>query len=294
MKRTLSVRKVRRALATGFALSMFVLPPLLTGWWFVFAAHPHDSRQLQPVVTFQGRQIDEVVAPLKPFQEPLVSITFDDGWESVYTAGFPILQRSGFHSTQYIITSTLSYPGYMSVEQLRAMQHAGTEIASHTVSHADLTTLTGQELTHELADSQKTLQHDFGVSVRDFTSPYGGFDTYTLGMIGHYYRSQKNAEGTVNDATDLSSSINLRETFDPLNIISLSVRKDTTLTDLQQLLSDTEQHNGWLVLTYHQIDTGGDTFSVTPQAFQAQMRLIRNSPIRSATVGQVLDSLGDK
>lgn len=289
MKRHKFFKKARHALATGFALSVFMLPPLLLGWWFTLGSKPQDPRQVVPVSAFHARAVDTSSTPLAPFHEPLVSITFDDGWESVYTTGFPVLNQYGFHSTQYIITDTLAYPGYMSVAQLKAMQSTGTEIASHTISHADLTTLSTKELAHELADSQKTLEQDFGGRIPDFTSPYGAYNAYTLSMISKYYHSQKNAEGTVDVTTDPLGSINVAGSFDPMNIVSFSVRDDTTLVDIQRMLVDTEQHDGWLVLTYHQIDTSGETFSVAPDMFRAQMQLISNSPIRSATVGQVLE-----
>ena len=182
----------------------------------------------------------------------------------------------------------------MSIAQLKAMQSTGTEIASHTISHVDLTTLNAKELTHELADSQKTLEQDFGGQILDFTSPYGAYNTYTLDTISKYYHSQKNAEGTVDGSDDLLSSINVAGSFDPMNIVSFSVRDDTSLADLQNLLTDTEQQNGWLVLTYHQIDNSGEMFSVTPDVFRAQMQLISKSPLRSATIGQVLDRFEKK
>jgi hypothetical protein len=154
--------------------------------------------------------------------------------------------------------------------------------------------LSAKELTHELADSQKTLEQDFGGQILDFTSPYGAYNAYTLQMISKYYRSQKNAEGTVDISDDPLASINVAGSFDPMNIVSFSVRDDTSLADIQRLLSDTEQHNGWLVLTYHQIDTSSETFSVTPAAFKAQMQLVNESSLRSATVGQVLDRIEER
>lgn len=290
MKRYRLNRKFRDALATLFALAVFILPTILGGWYVYATTHKSDPRHLEPTAAFHIRKVDQTTAPLVPFKEPLVSITFDDGWETVYTAGFPITQRYGFHTTQYIITNTLTYPGYMSIAQLKAMRAAGTQIASHTESHADLTTLDSQHVTKELSGSQTILESDFGGKIVDFTSPYGAFDEYTLSQIGKYYRSQKNAEGTTDDATDTLRSINMAGTFNPMNIISLTVTKDTTLANIQQLLADTEANNGWLVLTYHQIDNTSEQFSVSPTVFAQQMQLISNSPLRSVTVGQFMDA----
>lgn len=283
-------RRVGKALASALVLLIFIVPIFLTGWWVFGVIYKHDPRKVVAPVAFHVRAADKSNAPLKPFQEPVVSITFDDGWESTYTLGFPVLQKYGLHTTQYIITKTLTDPNYLSVAQLKSMESTGTQIASHTVSHPDLTTLNAAQLKHELADSQKTLREDFGGTISDFTSPYGAYNAYTLQQIGKYYRSQKNAEGDTDVAQNPLSGINAGTGFDPMNFTSYSVRNDTSLQDIANLITDAEQHNGWLVLTYHQIETNNkdEEFAVTPKEFEAQLKLISQSSIRSATVGQFM------
>jgi peptidoglycan/xylan/chitin deacetylase (PgdA/CDA1 family) len=285
-------RRMANILATGMVLAVFVIPVIVTGWWIVSGVNKHDPRKIVPASSFQVRPADRGAHSLHTFQEPVVSITFDDGWESAYTQAFPVLQRYGFHSTQYVITDEFNNNAYMSVDQLRAMLAAGTQIGGHTVTHADLTTLTAAELKHELKDSQDTLQQLFGGRVQDFTSPYGAYNTYTLHAIGTYYRSQKNAEGDAGPATNPLLTVNIAANFNPLNFSSFSVRHDTTLADIQRLLDEAAQRNGWIVLTYHQIDDSNEEYAVTPQAFAQQMELVGRSRLRSATVGQVMDALG--
>jgi peptidoglycan/xylan/chitin deacetylase (PgdA/CDA1 family) len=53
------------------------------------------------------------------------------------------------------------------------------ELASHTITHADLTTLDTAELHKELAGSRKELEDRFGVSVDNFCYPAGQYD-YTV------------------------------------------------------------------------------------------------------------------
>lgn len=281
-------KQVRQVIATFLAITVFIVPVILTGIWVGVALSQRDHRSVEPAAPFHARSVDQTTAPLQPFTQPLLSVSFDDGWESVYTTAFPLLQRYGFHTTQYVITDTFSNPLYMSVAQLRSMESTGTEIASHTVSHPDLTTLNAQELTRELADSQKTLRQDFGGGVLDFTSPYGAYNAYTLKMIGTYYRSQKNAEG--DPAANELEAINVGANFDPLNFKSYSVRGDTTLADLKKLVTATQAEHAWLVLTYHQIDDSKDTFSVTPEAFQAQLAYLSQTTVRDAPVSQVMDA----
>jgi peptidoglycan/xylan/chitin deacetylase (PgdA/CDA1 family) len=282
-------QRLAKTLVSLFVLAIFITPGLMTTKWALTVALAKDPRSVQNVPAMQVRSADKVNAPLKPLDEPLITITFDDGWESVYTKGLPLLQKHGLHSTQYIISGVFNNPLYMSEAQLKSMQKSGHQIASHTISHADLTTLDDTQLTHELTGSKKTLTDDFGGPITDFTSPYGAYNAHTLQMIGKYYRSQKNAEG--DPAANELEAINVKDNFNALNIKSYSVRQTTTLADLNKLVKAAQSHNGWLVLTYHQIDNSGEPFSVTPEDFENQLILLDNANVRSATVGQVMDIL---
>jgi len=291
MKKNIYITKTKLAtlLSTVFALLIFIIPTIATAKWLTGMFKSQESRKATPVPALQLRAVDATDLPLAPFKKPLVTITFDDGWESVYTNALPILQKNGFCTTQYVIAGTLDNQLYMSKAQISAMQKSCTDIGSHTLTHKDLTTLTDEQLEKELADSQQILTKDF-VKTVDFTSPLGSYNTHTLQMIKKYYRSHKNAEGDP-AANDLQS-INVGETFDPYNIQSYSVRQTTTIQDIQKLIDDAVKYNGWLVLTYHQIDDSGTLYSVSPDALQEQLRTIAASPLRSATVKQVLDQIG--
>ncbi len=285
-------RKIRQGLAKGlvscFVLLVFLAPLLISAKMLLAVVAKRDPRKVQPAAVFQVRTADKTKTPLEPLKQPVISVTFDDGWASVYYNGFTELQLNGLHTTQYIITDTFDNYDYMSLAQLHSLQKAGHEIASHTVTHPDLTLLNGQQLTHELADSRRRLEKEFG-PVKDFTSPYGAYNQYTLKQIGMYYRSQKNAEGFTQG--DEAQQVNTVANFNPLNFVSYSVRNTTTLDDIKRLIKAAQDQNGWLVLTYHQIDTTNETYSVSPEHFDQQIEYIRDADIRSATVGQVMEAL---
>ena len=294
-KKTQTRKRLSKALVSLFVLLVVFAPALLTAKWVMGLVGNTDPRKVTTVAPLQVRPINNTKAPLQPFSEPIVSVTFDDGWESVYTNGLPILQKDGIQTTQYIISGTMANNySYMSEPQIKSMEDAGHEIAAHTVTHADLTTLDDQQLTYQLAYSKQVLAKDFG-PIYDFTSPYGAYNQHTLDVISKYYRSQKNAEGdpTSNDL----ESINVKKTFSPMNITSYTVRKTTTSAELKKLLQDARENNGWLVLTYHQVQDSSSNssddseYAVTPAVFAKQMAIIDDSNMRSATVGQVLDVL---
>src|SRR3989344_6797961 len=282
-------QKIAKTLVSVFVLAVFMIPLFMTARWVSGIVGDHDSRKVTEVALLQPRPIDQTSTPLEPFNQPIITITFDDGWESIYTNALPTLQRNGLKTTQYLISGIFDNPSYMSIKQIQSMQKAGHEVGGHTASHADLTMLDDQQLNYELVDSQTALSKNFGAVV-DFTSPYGAYNAHTLKMIGQHYRSQKNAEG--DPAANELEAINIRSGFNALNIKSYSVRKTTTIDDLKKLIKAAQDHNGWLILTYHQIDDSDDLYAVTPVVFEQQMELVSISNVRSATVGEVFKAIG--
>ena len=78
-----------------------------------------------------------------------VAITFDDGYADFMTDAWPILREMGFRATVFVVTSRVGTvadwdreadpPALLGWDELRALQQAGNEIASHCNVHRDLT-----------------------------------------------------------------------------------------------------------------------------------------------------------
>ena len=78
-----------------------------------------------------------------------ILLTFDDGYSDAYTAAWPIMKTYRFTGTFFIITADIGN-GYMTWDQIKELSKSGNCIASHTVHHLDLTTLSGKDLNSEL------------------------------------------------------------------------------------------------------------------------------------------------
>jgi peptidoglycan/xylan/chitin deacetylase (PgdA/CDA1 family) len=115
----------------------------------------------------------------KPLPRNPIAITFDDGYDDAYTAALPVLQRYHMTATFYIVTGFLDRPRYMTWNQVIALDHAGMEIASHTVSHPGLPSLGYVAKDYQLSMSQLALETRTGHPVLDFCYPGGQLDVAT-------------------------------------------------------------------------------------------------------------------
>lgn len=228
---------------------------------------------------------DYSILPYKPssFSQGLVSLTFDDGWQSIYANALPLLKKYGFVSTQYIISGTINGgDGYMTSTQIKAFKTQGSEIASHTVSHPDLTTLTAKQLDQELSQSRATIQRLFGTDTAlNFASPYGSYNPTAVTVMKKYYRSHRSTD----------TGYNSKDNFDAYNILVQNIEVTTTPAQVNAWVNQAIKDKTWLVLVYHDVNTAGDAYSVTPKNLDSELSYIKSTNVSVKTVDQALATI---
>ena len=268
-----------------FALVLFPLYGSVT--WARDFIHV-DSRKLSSQAAFQQRAIDSGAGQPKLFGEGLLSVTFDDGYESVYQDAYPLMQKYGIHSTQFVLTGVFKDEHYISLAQIKDMQRAGHDIACHSVVHPDLTTLDDEDLPKELHGCQDYFKNA-GIDAKDFAAPYGHTDARTLAQIRSLYRSQRNSDGDIRAVNGVSSAdVNTQANFDRYNLIGITVRHDTSIEELKSVIDYAITNKAWVILTYHQIDEPDSQFGLQTNMLEAQLKFISQSPIRIITINQVM------
>ncbi len=134
---------------------------------------------------YQAINIDDLPAifsgKLRVTKKPVV-ITFDDGYEDNFIEAFPDLVAAGMIGNFNIITGAIGNPGYMTAGQLKAMERAGMEFGSHTVSHLDLATLTPVRQTEELMGSKTSLANLLGKEISSLCYPSGEYNALTIAI----------------------------------------------------------------------------------------------------------------
>lgn len=111
-----------------------------------------------------------------------VVISFDDGNLDNYTTAFPIMQKYGFTGVLYIVGNYMGAENYMNADQIKEMASAGWEIGSHSMSHADLTSLDPDRQRYEVVESRVVLEKELGVPIQTIAYPFG---VSTSGVIDY-------------------------------------------------------------------------------------------------------------
>lgn len=119
------------------------------------------------------------------------ALTFDDGWSGVYDHAWPILRRHDLPFTIFVIAGTLIDPELprdwvdnpeaapktmITLDQVRELQMAGVDIASHSMRHDDLRTLGPAACETDLRESRELLEDLLSAPVTTLAYPKGDHD----------------------------------------------------------------------------------------------------------------------
>ena len=229
--------------------------------------------------------------PLR-WAKPMVSITFDDGWESVHDRALPLLDKYNFKSTHYVNPSSIETPNFMTAAEVQQMHQDGHEIASHSYAHVDLTSINADRLDREMRQSDEALAAA-GLNTDSLAPPYGRSDPQVDWYAGKYFNIVRGTD----------QGLNTRQNLVAHDLKVFYVTDETTPDHLAAALAETKRMNGWLIFVYHQISTAestgtqengtiaADRSTVTKDVLDAHLQLIAKSGIEVQTVAQAFRQL---
>jgi len=126
----------------------------------------------------------------KALPERPVIITSDDGFQDVYTNGFPILKKYGYKMTVFLVTGAVGETdadrktnAYFNSRtdvirpiliwpEIKEMHEYGCEFLSHTVNHVRLGLASDEEFLYELKQSKEDIESHLGNEILFYAWPY--------------------------------------------------------------------------------------------------------------------------
>lgn len=130
-----------------------------------------------------------------------ITITFDDGWRSVYENAFPLMEEFGLVGNIGVYTEVVGAPAYMTEAHLDELHAAGWSMPSHSVTHDSLPTLTVAELEYQLQASQAWLDARGYRGTNVFIAPYHEFEDRERLAAATWYTAARGQNAPIDSLT---------------------------------------------------------------------------------------------
>ncbi len=155
--------------------------------------------------------------PLR-WNQPMVSISFDDGWQSVYDRALPLLDEHGFRSTQYVNPSSIETPELHdgrrgAADAPRPGMRSPRTATSTWISPPSAPT----GWTKQMRQSDEALAAA-GLGTNDLAPPYGRSDPQVDWYASKYFDIVRGTD----------DGINTRQNLDPHDLKVFYVTDETT------------------------------------------------------------------
>lgn len=183
-----------------------------------------------------------------------ITVTFDDGWRSVYDNALPVVRDFDFVANVAVYVDATSFELYMNEDQLDVLHDEGWSLVSHTMSHSSLPTLNAAELDYELRASQVWLNARGYRGANVLIAPYHDFDEPTRAAAAEYYAAARGASSNIVTPDSLVAW----KPSDPYELTGIDVEQlpYTTVEGrerLRTLLQRTADEGAFLDVVFHQV-----------------------------------------
>jgi peptidoglycan/xylan/chitin deacetylase (PgdA/CDA1 family) len=224
------------------------------------------------------------VGPVRAAAPTIVSLTFDDGRATAYTAR-SILAAHSMHATFYVNSPRLgSSPFYMTWQQVQDLYGDGNEIGGHTAYHADLTQVSATEAQRQICyDRVNLLNH--GYPATDFAYPFGTYNANIESLA---------ASCGYNSARTTSQSATFAETIPPQDPYAIRMGSASgSLSTLEAAVNAAHQQGGgWVPIVLHDICTGCSSVSITQADFTSFLDWLQQQSGNGVVVETVQQVVG--
>lgn len=251
------------------------------------------------LVTVHYQSVELIADASAAFPNGVVSICFDDCWQSAYDLGKPRLDQYGYPASIYTIRDLVGSSGRLSELELRNLQdRQGWEIASHASTDADHS-LTYTGLTQAQLDADLEFMRGYTIADGwrggDGTAyPLGQYGlttdgAYTTDTVQKYFRYARTTSNKTKETFPPADPFRLRAIssissfaggYAPANLTT------TTTGDID--LAKTNQT--WLILVFHKVTTGTvtDTSTISQTDFNSIIDKINTNAMPVIPIGDVL------
>ena len=212
----------------------------------------------------QGVVAPYEVGPWQGFRSAAISYTFDDNCSNQLALVVPMFNE--FHFSLTLFTVINWGPNWSGLQN--AVSH-GHEVASHTLSHPSLDTLSDSMQTIELADSKSIIDAHI-TGQRCMTLAYPNCVVGNTSIVKQYYLAARGCSGMIESQKPNFMNIS--------SIICGLLGSIKTSADFNSRANSAASSKGWCVYLLHGIDNDGGYSPLSSDTLRASLEYLKANP----------------
>lgn len=235
-----------------------------------------------------------LAAPAAGRAATIVSLTFDDGYDTQYQVRSLLADR-GMRATFFVNSLLVGKAGRLTWDQLRELAADGNEIGGHSQTHARLSTLTPAQQRREICDDRRNiLAQNVGPAV-SFAYPFGAFSAQTPSIVRScgYVSARRNggirSRGKCPNCP-WAESIPPYAAFDTR--APDSFQNNMSVEELESYVTNAEPRGGWVQIIFHGICEACATNSISLAKLTAFLDWLAPRAANGTVVRRVVDVMG--
>ncbi|BEU86567.1 hypothetical protein TAMA11512_00310 [Selenomonas sp. TAMA-11512] len=143
-----------------------------------------DYLQSEGYETITMHDYAKAMKGMKELPAKCVVLTFDDGYDNVYTEAIPRLKERGMTGVVYVVANYANKEKYMTWKEIADLDASGIEIGSHTANHLPLTDLSAEAQLDEIRLSKLLIEWNaLKHSIHSFSYPNGKYTPELFDML---------------------------------------------------------------------------------------------------------------
>jgi len=185
-----------------------------------------------------------------------VVFVFDDGWESVYTEAYDVMNAYGYRGSISIIPSLTGKKGYMSYRQLSELYLQGWDLLNHSYSHIEMMYDSPDALLLDFTRSRQWMENRYLGKYSDMLiMPYGDINPHLIGQFKDAgYRNVRTSDNII--LLD-----GYKTEYYPVSVINLLT--DITVEEVAGLLEQRPEGNKPVIFILHKIGDRDEGLGMT-------------------------------
>jgi peptidoglycan/xylan/chitin deacetylase (PgdA/CDA1 family) len=212
----------------------------------------------------QGIAAPYEVGTWQGFRTAAVSYTFDDNCSNQLAVAVPMFNQFNFNLTLFtVINWGPNWTG------LQAAAMKGHEIASHTMSHTSLNTLSDSLQTIELKNSQASIDAHI-TGQKCVTIAYPNCNVGNTSIIQQYYFAARICSGVIERSTPTD--------FMRISSIICGTQGLNTVSDIKSRADAAVSSGGWCVYLIHAIDNDAGYSPIPSDTIRASLIYLKANP----------------